>query len=71
MPSTKELHEAFNISPRPEKLPCPFCKSQRTRTAIISGDTGYFVTCDDCSAEGPHIPDADRRDAIEAWNHRP
>jgi len=60
----------FERQPLPAIDPCPFCTSTNTRVDIICGDTAYYVTCDDCGAEGPHLDEADRRDAILAWNHR-
>ena len=50
-----------------ELLPCPFCKSTRTKVWFES-DHYYHVRCMTCFAQGP--TENTDQEAISAWNTR-
>ena len=45
-------------------LPCPFCGS--ANTMLVETPRPWWVTCNDCGADGPTGDDC-----IERWNTRP
>jgi Lar family restriction alleviation protein len=55
--------------PSTKKKPCPFCESKNVRQTSLDANFGYYVVCDDCSAQGPMMYYG-KKEAVEAWNKR-